>query len=73
MKRIYSTIPVSKYLVGSSFANYRFKYSLMKQYGISSPLPLTDKFSGKGIIVIDNNLIKIIKFDDGYQINIKRM
>ncbi|TBM10106.1 hypothetical protein EYY83_18985 [Hafnia alvei] len=73
VKRIYSTIPVSKYLVGSSFANYRFKYSLMKQYGISSPLPLTDKFSGKGIIVIDNNLIKLIKFDDGYQINIKRM
>lgn len=73
VKRIYSAIPVSQYLVGSAFANYRFKYSLMKQYGISSSIPKDERFNGDGVIMKDNNLIKLIKYDNGYRVYIKRM
>lgn len=51
VKRIYDAIPVSQYLVGSAFANYRFKYSLMKQYGISSPIPKDERFQGDGEVI----------------------
>lgn len=45
----------------------------MKQYGISSSIPKDERFNGDGVIMKDNNLIKLIKYDNGYRVYIKRM
>lgn len=42
-KRVMNRLPMAKYMVISAFNNYRFKYSLMAQYGIESQAPKLDK------------------------------
>lgn len=41
--RIIKRLPMAKYMIISAFNNYRFKYSLMAQYGIESQAPKLDK------------------------------
>lgn len=42
-ERVINRLPMAKYMVISAFNNYRFKYSLMAQYGISATAPKLDK------------------------------
>lgn len=41
--RVIKRLPMAKYMIISAFNNYRFKYSLMAQYGIDSKAPDLDK------------------------------
>ena len=40
--RVIKRLPMARYMVISAFNNYRFKYSLMAQYGINSTAPKLD-------------------------------
>ena len=40
--RVINRLPMARYMVISAFNNYRFKYSLMAQYGINSAAPKLD-------------------------------